>query len=170
MTNEIKEIDNSDLMELLETTSKKEYYRLTIDHELVVRLYNWITNLQDQVKGIREERNYLFNKLSTENKYLQEENERLKNLYTNEKSHKIDFDYFKVLYSKADKDIIIEDLVYKCEQCRVLYDSAEKELIENNNLQQRIDKATDYLLDKYVRGLLGDNEVNNVVKILRGDE
>lgn len=48
-----------------------------------------------------------------------------------------------------------------------LYNAYLKEI---NDLQKRIDKATDYLLDKYVRGLLGDNEVNNVVKILRGDE
>lgn len=47
MNEEIKE-DVSDLMELLETTSKKEFYRLTIDHELVVRLYNYITNLQQE--------------------------------------------------------------------------------------------------------------------------
>lgn len=47
MNDEIKE-DVSDLMELLETTSKKEFYRLTIDHELVVRLYNYITNLQQE--------------------------------------------------------------------------------------------------------------------------
>lgn len=54
MTNEIKEIDNSDLMELLETTSKKEFYRLTLDHELVVRLYNWITNLQEENEKNKE--------------------------------------------------------------------------------------------------------------------
>lgn len=53
MNEEIKE-DVSDLMELLETTSKKEFYRLTIDHELVVRLYNYITNLQQENKKYKE--------------------------------------------------------------------------------------------------------------------
>ena len=53
MNEEIKE-DVSDLMELLETTSKKEFYRLTIDHELVVRLYNYITNLQQENQKYKE--------------------------------------------------------------------------------------------------------------------
>ena len=53
MNEEIKE-DVSDLMELLETTSKKEFYRLTIDHELVVRLYNYITNLQQESQKYKE--------------------------------------------------------------------------------------------------------------------
>lgn len=54
MMNEIKE-DVTDLMELLETTSKKEFYRLTIDHELVVRLYNYITNLQLENKNLKHD-------------------------------------------------------------------------------------------------------------------
>lgn len=45
---------------------------------------------------------------------------------------------------------------------------AESE-VENIDLQNRIDKAVELLLDKYVRGLLNDNEVNNIVKILKGD-
>lgn len=49
MNNDVKEIlDVSDIMELLETTSKKEFYRLTIDNELVVRLYNYIINLKEE--------------------------------------------------------------------------------------------------------------------------
>ena len=36
-------------------------------------------------------------------------------------------------------------------------------------LENRTNKAVELLLDKYVRGLLNDNEVNNVVKILKGD-
>lgn len=55
MNDEIKEIDNSDLMEILETTSKKDFYRLTLDHELVVRLYNWITNSQQEIERLRNE-------------------------------------------------------------------------------------------------------------------
>lgn len=42
----IKEIDNSDLMELLK-----------LDHELVVRLYNWITNLQKENEHLRTQVN-----------------------------------------------------------------------------------------------------------------
>ena len=64
MNEEIKE-DVSDLMELLETTSKKEFYRLTIDHELVVRLYNYITNLQQENINLKhdiEELNEKFRK------------------------------------------------------------------------------------------------------------
>ena len=41
------------------------------------KLLDYITNLQEQAKGIREERDYLFNKLSMENKYLQERIEEL---------------------------------------------------------------------------------------------
>lgn len=39
-----------------------------------------------------------------------------------------------------------------------------------NYLRNTIDKAIEYLLDKYVRGLLNDNEVNNVIKILKGGD
>ena len=52
MMNKIKE-DVTDLMELLETPSKKEFYRLTIDHELVLRLYNYITNLQKENTNLK---------------------------------------------------------------------------------------------------------------------
>ena len=41
-----------------------------------------------------------------------------------------------------------------------------KELLDKRN---RINKAVELLLDKYVRCLLNDNEVNNIVKILKGD-
>lgn len=40
---------------------------------------------------------------------------------------------------------------------------------QRDDLQNRINKAIELLLDKYVRGLLNDNEVNNIVKILKGD-
>ena len=59
MNDEIKEIDNSDLMELLETTYKKDFYRLTLDHELVVRLYNWITNSQQENERLKKENTIL---------------------------------------------------------------------------------------------------------------
>ena len=35
--------------------------------------------LREEIKGIREERDYLFNKLSIENKYLSQENQQLQN-------------------------------------------------------------------------------------------
>ena len=40
---------------------------------------------------------------------------------------------------------------------------------KNLELSMRINKAAELLLDKYARGLLNDNEVNNIVKILKGD-
>lgn len=44
-------------------------------------------------------------------------------------------------------------------------------VVERKKLMKtRIDKAIEYLLDKYVKGLLNDDEVNNVVKILKGEE
>ena len=46
-------------MELLETTSKKDFYRLTLDHELVVRLYNWITNSQQENERLKKENTIL---------------------------------------------------------------------------------------------------------------
>lgn len=50
------------------------------------------------------------------------------------------------------------------------YDRQQEELQDKVfELQDRIDKAVELLLDKYVRGLLNDNEVNNIVKILKGD-
>ncbi len=107
---------------------------------------------------------------------LQEENERLKNLYTNEKSHKIDYDYIKMLYSKIDKDSVIDDLVYKSEQCRVLYDSAEKHSFENYDLQQRIDKAIEYIENDYdkneelIEYFNYDGNFNELLKILKGEE
>ena len=36
--------------------------------------------LREEIKGIREERDYLFNKLSIENKYLSQENQQLKDI------------------------------------------------------------------------------------------
>lgn len=124
MTNEIKElIDNIKIINA--ENRKNDFNHIILQSNSMEQLLDYITNLQ-------------------------KENEKLKNLYTNEKSHKIDCDYFKTLYSKADKDIIIEDLVYKCEQCRVLYDSAEKHSFENYDLQQRIDKAIQ-LIEKQKR-------------------
>lgn len=65
-------------------------------------------------------------------------------------------------------DFYVEDFGFSYK--RISLDETNILLDYITNLQQRIDKATDYLLINYVRGLLGDNEVNNVVKILRGDE
>jgi len=67
-----------------------------------------------------------------------------------------------------DENIYIEehDYCYKrlsLEECSVISNYIR-------DLQYRINKATEYLLDKYVRGLLEDNEINYVVKILKGEE
>lgn len=44
--------------------------------------------------------------------------------------------------------------------------SAMEELDKYKNI---VDEATNYLLDKYVTGKLDDEEVNNVVKMLKGE-
>ena len=96
MNDEIKE-DVSDLMELLETTSKKEFYRLTIDHELVVRLYNYITILQQDNEMYAQ----LKDEYEEEIKDLQQENERLKQT--------------QYVWS-YDLDIQLEDYKSRCEK------------------------------------------------------
>ena len=68
MNDEIKE-DVTDLMELLETTSKKEFYRLTIDHELVVRLYNYIINLQQENERLKVNCNLGYEELKVARNY-----------------------------------------------------------------------------------------------------
>lgn len=188
MTNEIKEIldklkdcvNNPIDIEVdqftLEAYHIPNYFCLDATTNDCKLLLDYITNLQNQL----EEKTYLYNKLDTESKCaitnLQDENKRLKNLYTNEKSHKIDYDYFKVLYKGKNKDCVINSLVYKCEQCRVLYDSAEKTSIENRNLQYQIDKTIEYInqLDK-LEDKIDDYSISKYVKkellgILRGDE
>ena len=45
----------------------------------MIRLQQENNQLKEQLKGVREEREYLFNKLSIENKYLQQENQQLHN-------------------------------------------------------------------------------------------
>lgn len=55
------------------------------------------------------------------------------------------------------------------EKCDYVNKLNEKIIKDKKELQERIDKAIELLLDKYVRGLLNDNEVNNIVKILKGD-
>ena len=74
---------------------------------------------------------------------LQQENERLKVKYDNNKSHKINYKYFTTLYSKATKDIVIDDLVYKCEDLDNLKKSYEKLYIEKENYKSRCEKATE---------------------------
>lgn len=138
-TNEIKEIKvNKASKSITFINNGIGFSQLGIADEIL----DLITNLQDQVKGIREERNYLFNKLSTENKYLQEENERVSNLYKT--------------YEEAN-DLWIE---------------------KNKNLQQRIDKATEYINHEWFKreqiGIaplqFSYEELQNVLDILRGDE
>ena len=52
------------------------------------------------------------------------------------------------------------------------YDELEQENIKLKDkveqLQDRIDSAVELLLDRYVKGLLNDDDVNNIVKILKG--
>ena len=156
------------------TNEIKEIIKLGCEEEIEVKYFAKDDSLVNTYMDYDQLLDYITN--------LQEENEKLKNLYTNDKNHKIDYNYFKVLYSKADKGIVIDDLVYKCEQCRVLYDSAEKNSFENYNLQERIDKAIEYInkyeyqkycpspyeKDKYI--MREEKEGQDLLNILRGDE
>lgn len=58
------------------------------------------------------------------------------------------------------------------EEGKIIYDLTNIFINKNQELEKYkniIDKATNHLLDKYVTGKLDDEEVNNVVKILKGD-
>ena len=78
---------------------------------------------------------------------LQEENERLKANYKNDKSHQINYNYFKTLYSKADKDVIIDDLVYKCEDLDNLRQDYGKQNIKLSDYKSRCEKANEIITD-----------------------
>jgi hypothetical protein len=75
---------------------------------------------------------------------LQNENERLKVKCNNSTSHQINYEYFKTLYSIASKDIVIDDLVYKCEDLDNLKQSYEKLYIEKEDYKSRCEKAIEY--------------------------
>lgn len=76
---------------------------------------------------------------------LQQENERLKEKYDNSKSHEINYKYFTTLYSKATKDIVIDDLVYKCEDLDNLRQSYEKLYIEKEDYKSRCIEAIEII-------------------------
>ena len=149
MTNEIKEIQER-LNYHKSIGIEPEYCEDLITTGELQRLLDYITNLQ-------------------------EENERLRNLYTDERKYKIDCDYFKVLYSKTDKDIVIEDLVFKCEHCYYLHTALDKIVAKNRNLLYQIDKANQLIEKQKKKMYKSRNKIAmyilmNLENILRGDE
>lgn len=82
----------------------------------------------------------------------------------------------KRLYKRAEENDIkfknldeLDDIEEMRKRYKNLLSCLDKTIFENKELQDRINKTVELLLDKYVRGLLNDNEVNNIVKILKGD-
>ena len=136
MNNEIKEIDNSDLMELLETTSKKEFYRLTLDHELVVRLYNWVTNLQEENKELLEK---FSNKI-----------EEVSNLIKENECFKVRCEYLQRSCERKEKQMLDYRMEYMEQED---YKSRNEKAIED------IDK---FISGHYIEGK-GDITVNYLV-------
>lgn len=80
---------------------------------------------------------------------LQQENERLKVKYNEEKSHQINYNYFETLYSKSTKEIVIDDLVWKCEELDNFKKEYEKLYIEKEDYKSRIEKAVEYIKDRF---------------------
>lgn len=95
--------------------------------------------------GIPTKNRRYFNDIKDYITNLQQENERLKAKYDNNKSHEINYKYFTTLYSKATKDIVIDDLVYKCEDLDNLKQSYEKLYIEKEDYKSRCEKAIEYI-------------------------
>ena len=84
--------------------------------------------------------------------------------------HDIVKEYSKMLFKEKDQ-ILTQRIIMKQEQEIERLNNRLKTSNDTcNYLRNTIDKAIEYLLDKYVRGLLDDNEVNNVIKILKGGD
>ena len=89
---------------------------------------------------------------------LQNENERLKVNYKNDKSHQVNFDYFQLLYNKYSKDIIIDDLVYKCEDLDNCKKGYEKAIIKYGDYKSRCEEAQ-YLISHELSHLKANDEI-----------
>ncbi|MBR5227486.1 MAG: hypothetical protein IKV94_02500 [Clostridia bacterium] len=77
-------------------------------------------------------------------------------------SHDINYKYFKTLYEKATKDIVIDDLVYKCEDMQKLIEENEKLDIEKEDYKSRCKKAIEYnyeLQERYCHSAIRDELV-----------
>lgn len=158
--------------EIKEILDNKLYFDL--DEEDYIKIKDYITNLQQEKPHLHTNtewedlldykgRTYIeldrFKQVQQENETLHEnnqnmqeemarvweENETLKAKYDNNKSHEINYKYFTTLYSKATKDIVIDDLVYKCEDLDNLKQSYEKLYIEKEDYKSRCEKAIEYI-------------------------
>ena len=163
------------------------------------QLLNYITNLQEELKEykmlfdafskrpyahryLEEKKKELGNNkiigLDSEMIYkdyydLKQENERLKVKYDNSKSHQINYNYFKTLYEKATKDIVIDDLVYKCEDLDNLRQSYEKLYVEKEVYKSRNKKAIEYIKsykNDYAPYELSDYNIRELLNILNGGD
>ncbi len=143
MKDEIKEM----LQEIKETVdSYLETYKLkddmmydTINYKASqwYALLDYITNLQEENERLKKE-------IPSPDNYVPIENQ----MRISSVSHEINYQYFKILYEKATKDIVIDDLVYKCEDLDNLRQSYEKLYIEKEDYKSRNEKAIEYL-EKY---------------------
>lgn len=133
----------------------KYYNNFELDKNQVKQLLDCITNLkQDNTMYAQLKDEY-----EEEIKDLQQENERLKKeipspdncvpvenqMRISSVSHEINYKYFTTLYSKATKNIVIDDLVYKCEYLDNLRQSYEKLYIEKEDYKSCCEKAFEYI-------------------------
>lgn len=140
------------------------------DKEHSKLLLDYIINLQNKYEN--QIHRYMNLKEYTTN--LQEENERLKVNYKNDRSHQVNFDYFQLLYNNYSKDIIIDDLVYKCEDldnCKRGYGEA---IIKYGDYKSRCEKAIEYIEDNTYKSYETDymdlTGIKELLNILNGGD
>jgi hypothetical protein len=97
-------------------------------------LWNYITNLQQENERLRKQIPSLDNCVPVENQ-----------MKISSVSHEINYQYIKTLYEKVAKDIVIDDLVYKCEDMQKLIETNEKLDIEKEDYKSRCEKAIEYI-------------------------
>ena len=141
MNDEIKFDLDKDIIMQIEMASYAEYNdTLAMMNDHLGEIYGY-SNLKDAEEAqLHYEKELAYKAI----KELQQENERLKAKYNN-KSHEVNYKYFTTLYSKATKDIVIDDLVYKCEDLDNLRQSYEKLYIEKEDYKSRCEKASEYI-------------------------
>ena len=183
MNNEIKEIlDN--VRKCCDITKDQSF--VVYQRQDILKLLDCITNLQEQLHqaslDIQEltERDIECPSWCDKLTNLQQENERLKVKYNEEKSHQINYNYFETLYSKSTKEIVIDDLVWKCEELDNFKKEYEKSYIEKEDYKSRIEKAVeiakdlkqfvyDELVDRNVSGATETHDkIINLLNILNG--
>lgn len=126
-----------------------ETYEELLDERDILQQEN--QELKEKIKGIQEERDYLFNKLSIENKYLTKENKQLKekiNTYENPEDMTLMFMYC----DEKAKD--------KIKQLKERVDYLER---SNNRREETIiNLRHEQQLDKYKEVV---EAVNNIIKM-----